>query len=322
MTNVIRWGVLGASNFAANQMAPAIHAAHDAELVALASNSPARADRFRAFCPSLRVMGYDELLASPDIDAVYVPLPNHLHVEWATKALQAGKHVLVEKPIALAAAEIDPLIALRDETKLLCAEAYMIVHHPQWQKARELIRGGAVGELRQVDAAFSYNNTDPANIRNRPETGGGSIPDIGVYTFGSTRWVTGEEPVTVAARIDWENGVDATARVTAEFPSFGYSSITSMRLAARQEVVFHGTEAVLRVTAPFNAGIFGEAEVELRMADGTIEKFRYPGVNQYKLQVEAFGRAITEGAAYPWTLEDAKGTQRMIDRVYAAAGKP
>lgn len=318
MIRPIRWGVLGASNFAATMMAPAIHEAHDAELVALGTSSPAKADRFRAFCPQIRALSYEELLASDDIDAVYIPLPNTLHVEWTKKALAAGKHVLTEKPIAMAANEIDELISLRDASGLLCAEAYMIVHHPQWIKAKELLAEGAVGRLIHVDVSFSYNNTDEGNIRNRAEVGGGGIRDIGVYTMGSVRWATGQEPVEVDAKAEWENGVDTTAHVWARFPSFTYKGMTSTRMAPRQEVAFHGDKAVLRLTAPFNAAIFGEEKLVLERDDKTITHFRYPGTRQYKLQVENFGRTIRDKAPYPWTLEDARGTQAMLDRVFAA----
>lgn len=317
----IRWGILSGSNFAANHMAPAINEAEGAIFAALATSSPAKADRFRRFAPGIKVVDdYQAVLDDPQIDAVYIPLPNHMHIDWASRALRAGKHVLVEKPIAMEAAEIDPLIALRDQTGLVCAEAYMIVHHPQWQKTRELIRGGAVGEVKLVDAAFSFNLLDPNNIRNRADAGGGSLPDIGVYTLGSVRWVTGQEPISVAAQIDWEDGIDTTAHVQARFPGFAYQMTTSMRLCPRQEVIFHGTKGVLRVTAPFNAGTFGEATVTLQMADHTVQQFRYPDARQYKNQVEAFGRAIRGVAPFPWTLEDAKGTQSFIDRAYEAAG--
>lgn len=321
MPQPIRWGILSGSNFAVNQMAPGIVEASGAELVALATKSEAKADRFRTFAPGIRVHGdYEALLADPGIDAVYIPLPNSMHIDWASKALRAGKHVLVEKPIAMRADQIDPLIKLRDETGLVCAEAYMIVHHPQWLKTRELIRGGAVGELKLVDVAFSFRLLDGNNIRNRAEMGGGSLPDIGVYTMGSVRWVTGQEPETVSAQIDWENGIDTTAHVQARFPGFAYQMTTSMRLCPRQEVIFHGTEGVLRVTAPFNAGTFGEAAVTLQKADHSVQQFRFPDARQYRLQVEAFARAVRGEAAFPWTLEDARGTQEFIDRAYAAAG--
>jgi predicted dehydrogenase len=322
----LRWGILGASNFARREMAPAIHAAKGARLEALATSDPARAEGFRAFAPDLRVHGsYDALLADPLVDAVYIPLPNHLHVDWTEKALLAGKHVLTEKPIAMQADEIDRLIALRDRTGLVAAEAYMIVHHPQWQRAKALLQDGAIGRLLHVDGFFSYDNrADPANIRNRADTGGGSARDIGVYTMGSARWATGEEPVEVHAETVWENGVEVTAHVVARFPSFRFQATTSMRMHPRQEMTFHGTDGVLRLTAPYNANTFGQAEVHLAQskppagqgARVTVERF--PADNHYILQVEAFGRSVQDGAPFPWTLENAKGTQAMIDRVLSA----
>ncbi|MBD3678129.1 MAG: Gfo/Idh/MocA family oxidoreductase [Rhodobacteraceae bacterium] len=321
MTQPIRWGILGAAKFAQQHMGRAIHAAEGAVLAGLAASSAEKAAPFQAFAPGLELYdSYDALLDDPAIDAVYVPLPNHLHVEWTKKALLAGKHVLTEKPIALNAEEIDELIAARDKAGLLAAEAYMIVHHPQWQRARELYREGAIGKLIHVDGAFSYFNADASNIRNRPETGGGGIRDIGVYPYGATRFVTGEEPERIlCANIRWENEVDVYAQVIAQFPSFTLSAMTSMRLHLRQEMVFHGENGILRLTAPFNAGSYGEARLEL-VGEGqraTVERFTE--AQQYVRQVEAFGRSIRDGAPYPWTLEDARGTQRMIDMVFAAA---
>jgi len=323
--DAINWGILGAAKFAREHMGPAIHAARGARLAALATSSPDKADPFRAFCPDLRVHdGYAALLADPQVDAVYIPLPNHMHVEWATKALKAGKHVLVEKPVALRADEVDPLIALRDQTGLQCAEAYMIVHHPQWQRVRALLAEGAVGRLRRVDGAFSFDNRDMGNIRNRPETGGGSLPDIGVYTMGSARWATGAEPAEISAWIEWENGVDVFAQVNAEMAGaagrFSYSAMTSTRMAPRQEMTFHGDQGVLRVLVPFNPTVFGPAELRLSRPGEAERVERFPGINQYVNQVEAFGRAIGGAAPFPWRLEDARGTQAMIDRVFAAAG--
>jgi len=323
MQNVTNWGILGASNFAQNHMGPAIHAAKGARLAALATSSTQKAEPFQNFCPDVLVyLDYEALLADPEIDAVYIPLPNHLHVEWVKKALQAGKHVLCEKPIALSAADIDGLIALRDSTGLLAAEAYMIVHHPQWQRAKALYEDGAIGRLMHVDAAFSYFNDDAANIRNRAETGGGGIRDIGVYNYGSVRYVTGQEPEEIThTNITWENGVDTYAHVLARFPGFSYSAMTSMRLAPRQEVVFHGEKGILRVPAPFNAELFGEPCVELLRPDATDVIERFDGINQYVLQVENFGRSVQSGATYPWSLENAKGTQTMLDMIFEAAAR-
>ncbi len=321
----VNWGVLGAAKFARDHMARAIHEAEGARLHALATSDATKAEPFRAFCPDLEVhSSYDALLADPRIDAVYIPLPNHIHVEWTLKALAAGKHVLTEKPIAMRTDEIDGLISARDAAGLLAAEAYMIVHHPQWQRARALIADGAIGPIRHADAHFSYDNRDdPGNIRNRAETGGGSIPDIGVYAYGSVRWATGAEPVSITSRIVRENGVDVFAQIIADMEGqgsrFTYHAMTSMRLHPRQEVVFQGETGLIRLTAPFNAGLFGEAQLHMFRSGRPDHVERFPGARQYRNQVEAFCRTVRDGAPYPWTLEDAKGTQAMIDGVFAAA---
>ena len=323
MPDTIRWGILGASHFALTQMAPAIQLAHGAALAALATRTSAKAAPFTALAPGLCVHdSYEALLADPRIDAVYIPLPHPMHVAWSLKALDAGKHVLVEKPVAMRAEEIDPLIARRDATGLTCVEAYMIVHHPQWQRARQLLRDGAIGQLVHVAGAFTYDNSDdPTNIRNRPDTGGGALPDIGVYTYGATRWMTGQEPVAIRhAALAFEGGVDTIARVSADFPDFTAQFLNSMRMAPRQSMEFHGTAGILRLTTPFNAGVFGVAEIEIA-AGLTRTQERFPAANQYVLQVEAVGHTIRDGASFAWSLEDARGTQAMIDAVYAMAAR-
>lgn len=317
----VNWGILGAAKFAREHMGPAIHAAKGARLAGVASRS-GDISGFQAFAPDARAYGtYDALLASPEIDAVYIPLPNTMHVEWALKAMEAGKHVLVEKPLAMKADAFDAVIAKRDATGLLCAEAYMIVHHPQWQRAREIVQSGGIGALRHVSAQFCYNNaSDPGNIRNKPETGGGGIPDIGVYTFGSTRFVTGQEPVEIDAHITWENGVDVKAEISGQFEGFSFQSMVSMRLANYQEVLFLGEAGHVKLTAPFNPLVYGGAVLFHGDAAGNVTAEKFPGANHYVLQVEAFSRSVRLGEDYPATLEFAKGTQEMIDRVFAAAG--
>ena len=325
MQKPVRWGILGASNFARDFMSRAIHAAEGAELVALATSDASRANGFLAFCPGLRLhTSYEALLADPGIDAVYIPLPNHLHVEWTLKALAAGKHVLTEKPIAMQAAEIDAIIAARDAGGLLAAEAYMIVHHPQWIRARQLVEDGAIGTVKHVDAAFSYNLTDMDNIRARPETGGGGIRDIGVYTFGCTRFVTGAEPKDLSARVIMEHGVDVFAHVvgTMEGPMgrFTYGSMTAINLYNRQVVTFQGDKGMIRLDGgPFNANVNDVAQIELHQNGNAVVTERWPAANHYVLQVEAFCRSVTTGAPYACTLEFARGTQAMIDRVFAVA---
>jgi predicted dehydrogenase len=321
----VKWGVLGAANFARHHMAPAIHAAKGAELFALATSDPEKAKGFKDFCPGLKLhSSYDALLADPEVEAVYIPLPNHLHVEWSLKALAAGKHVLTEKPVALHAPEVDALIAARDKAGRFATEAFMIVQHPQWQKARNWLAMGEIGTLRHVDAQFSFHLTDMDNIRNRPETGGGSLYDIGVYTFGSARWVTGAEPETLQAQVRRENGVEVFAQVSGVMAGgghrFTYASMTSMRLYNRQCVTFQGDKGMIRLEGGcFNANVNDMAEVELHRGGHAVLTERFPAANHYVLQVEAFGRHIREGAAYPWTLEDARGSLAMINAAYAAA---
>lgn len=324
MDHPIRWGVLGAGKFAFEQMAPAIHMARGATLHALATSAPQKADRFKAFAPAMKVHdSYQALLDDPMIDAVYVPLPNHMHVEWTANALRAGKHVLTEKPIALAAGEIDDLIALRDETGLHAAEAYMIVHHPQWQKVREMLAEGKIGELRHVEGIFGYNNeADTGNIRNSPAKGGGGIPDIGVYTMGSTRWVTGQEPKEIThADVTFENGVDTIARVSARFETFSAHWLTTMRMHAVQEMRFLGSSGHIRVTAPFNPFMYGEAQIELTRAGKPVDVLRFGTDNHYVHQVEAFGETVRTGAAYAWPLEQSLKMQEMLDSVFAAVDR-
>jgi predicted dehydrogenase len=321
----IRWGILGAANFAKEFMAPAIHAANGAELAALATSDPAKATGFSAFCPGLKVHPtYEALLADPGIDAVYIPLPNHLHVEWTLKALAAGKHVLTEKPISMTAPEIDQIITARDASGLLAAEAYMIVHHPQWIRAKELVQSGAIGTLRHVDAAFSYNLTDMGNIRARPETGGGGIRDIGVYTFGSARFVTGAEPVELSAQIKLDHGVDVFAQVNAMMDGptgrFTYGSMTAINMYNRQVVTFQGTKGMVRVDGgPFNANVNNIAQIELHTGGNVVQTERWPTANHYVLQVEAFGASVRDGTPYACPLEFTRGTQAMIDQVFAVA---
>ena len=318
----LRFGILGAAKFAREHMGPAIRAATGCELVALGSSSGRGFD----WAQSVRLHpSYEAVLKDDEVDAVYIPLPNHLHVEWAVRAAEAGKHVLVEKPAAMDVAGIDRLIEARDRTGVLVAEAFMIAHHPQWQAANRLLEQGAIGRVHQVDARFSFRNTDEGNIRNRSETGGGALPDIGVYIFGGPRFATRSEPTRVKARVEYENGIDTFARIDAQMDgplgAFSYSGMVSTRLHNRQEVVFHGEEGVITLPVPFNARVFGQAG--LRISRGLdVMTERWPNVNEYVRQDEAFAEAVRDGTAYFPDLEFSRGTQAMIDACYAADPRP
>jgi len=315
----IRWGILGAAKIARDWACPGIHASRRGTVSVVASRDVARAEALAADYGARAVETYDAVLADPLVDAIYIPLPNDAHVPWTLTCLEAGKHVLCEKPIALRADEIDTLIDARDRSGRFAAEAFMVTHHPQWIRARELVQGGAIGRLCHVQGAFSFFNDDPGNIRNRAALGGGALRDIGVYPCIVTRFVTGAEPETVTAAIDWAAGIDATARVSAEFPGFGLDFYVSMRMGDRQLMTFHGDAGWLSVHAGFNAGAYGDEVLEIRDLAGRITLERCPA-DQYALQADAFAASALDGADFACPLEFSRGNQRMIDMIYTAAG--
>ncbi len=317
----MRWGILGAAAIARTDLAPAMQLARDTELVALATRDPARAAPFSAMAPGLRVHdSYDALLADDRVDAVYIPLPNHLHVEWSRRAAQAGKHVLCEKPIALHADEIDTLITTRDRTGKLIAEAFMVAHHPQWARVRALLGDGAVGRLEHVEGCFTYTNRDTTNIRHDPAMGGGGLRDVGVYPCITTRMATGAEPTTLRADIRWQNGVDIFSRVWAAFPDFSLSFYCGMMQARHQQMRFHGQDGVIVLSAPFNGVVYGDTRVDWHGADGVWRTERFNTANQYALMLEAFGASARDGVPFACPLEQSRGNQAMLDAIFAAAG--
>jgi len=321
---MFRWGILSTAKIGREQVIPQLQDSENGVVTAIASRdldrARALADRFGV---PLAFASYDELLASSDIDGVYIPLPTSQHIEWAIKAAEAGKHVLVEKPIALDAAQIAPLITARDAHDVLVCEAFMVTYHPQWRKVRDLIGNGAVGRLRHVQGAFSYFNADPANMRNQPELGGGGLPDIGVYPTVSTRFSTGREPLRVQATVERHPvfGTDSYASVKADFGEFEMSFYCSTQMALRQLMVFHGEQGYIEVTAPFNAGDYGHAAITLHNINHEeAQTFRFPGVRQYRLQAEAFVRKVGGSVDEVFTLEQSVLNQKVIDAVYRAAG--
>lgn len=312
----VRWGVLGAGRIALEQMAPAIHLAGSSKLHAIATRTRAKAAPFLSFAPELIVYDrYQDLLDDPDVDAVYVALPNDMHVHWVTMALKAGKHVLCEKPIAMSASDIDGLVRLGRETGLVVAEAFMIVHHPQWKLVRDLLAKGEIGELRHVEAAFAFNiEGDPGDIVNQAERGGGALRDIGIYTIGSTIWATGMDPASITgADMTFENRIDTVARVSARFGTFSAHWLTTIRMHQRQHVLFYGSTGAIHVATPFNPIAFGPAAVELVRDGEPLRRFDFGDVNQYARQIEAFCRSVREGLDFPWPLEQSRRVQAVID---------
>ncbi|AZO49690.1 MAG: Gfo/Idh/MocA family oxidoreductase [Mesorhizobium sp.] len=322
---MFRWGVLSTAKIGREQLLPAIVEAENGVLSAIASRDLAKAralaDRFGA---PHAFGSYEELLASKDIDGVYIPLPTSQHVAWTAKAIVAGKHVLVEKPLALDAKDIAPLIQLRDEKKVLVCEAFMVIYHPQWIKVRDLIASGAIGRLRHVQGAFSYYNVDPKNMRNQLDLGGGALPDIGVYPTVSTRFSTGKEPQRVQATIERDKtfGTDIYSSIRADFGDFELSFYLSTQMAARQVMVFHGEKGFIEVFSPFNAGLYDHHRVELHNQNHTeAQVFRFPGTQQYRLEVETFARAAQGGKERVFTLEESVLNQKVIDAIFRAGGK-
>ncbi|MER8436494.1 Gfo/Idh/MocA family oxidoreductase [Mesorhizobium sp. M1312] len=322
---MFRWGVLSTAKIGREHLLPAMVEAENGVLSAIASRdlSKARAlaDRFGA---PHAFGSYDELLASKDVDGVYIPLPTAQHVEWTAKAIEAGKHVLVEKPLALDARDIPPLIKLRDAENVLVCEAFMVVYHPQWIKVRELIANGAIGRLRHVQGAFSYYNVDPKNMRNQLDLGGGALLDIGVYPTVSTRFSTGKEPLRVQATIERDKtfGTDIYSSIRADFGDFELSFYLSTQMAARQVMVFHGEKGFIEVLSPFNAGIYDHHRIELHNQNHSeAQVFRFPGMQQYRLEVEAFARAAQGGKNRVFTLEESVLNQKAIDAIFRAGEK-
>lgn len=322
---MFRWGVLSTAKIGREQVLPAIADSSNGVLTAVASRDVAKArtlaDRFGA---PHAFGSYDELLASPHVDGVYIPVPTSQHVEWTARAIEAKKHVLVEKPLALDAKDIAPLIALRDRHKVLVCEAFMVIYHPQWIKVRELIAGGAIGRLRQVQGCFTYYNVDPANMRNQLDLGGGGLLDIGVYPIVSTRFSADREPLRVQATIERDKtfGTDVYSSVRADFGDFELSFYVSTQMAGRQSMVFHGDKGFIEVASPFNAGVYDHHRVELHNQNhAEAQIFRFPGVQQYKLEAEAFVRATQGGGDRVFTLEESVLNQKVIDAIFRAGDK-
>ncbi len=320
---MFRWGILSTAKIGRDHVIPQLQDSENGVVSAIASRHHARAralaDRFGV---PLAFASYEELLASPDVDGIYIPLPTSQHIEWALKAAKAGKHVLCEKPISLNAAEIAPLIDARDANNVLVCEAFMVTYHPQWLKVRSLIAEGAIGRLRHVQGAFSYFNTDPSNMRNNASLGGGGLPDIGVYPTVATRFSTGKEPLRVQSTVEMDPdfGTDRYASVKADFGEFEMSFYCSTQMAARQLMVFHGEDGFIELSTPFNSGEYGHPTVVLESrGHDQATTFRFGGVRQYRLQAEAFVRNVNGGDDEVFSLEDSVLNQKFIDAVYRAA---
>ena len=326
MLKKIRWGILGAANIAVKKVIPAMQAGDYCDVTAIASRTLEKA---RAAAESLHIPkfygSYEELLADAEIDAVYNPLPNNLHVEWTIKAADAGKHVLCEKPLTLTAAEAERLIAARDRTGVKIQEAFMVRTHPQWRAVRELIGQNRIGAVQAITMFFSYFNDDAANIRNKPEMGGGALMDIGCYCINLSRFILGSEPRRVAALIkrDDNSGIDKLTSAIMDFPQCHSTFTCSTQLVPYQRINFVGTAGRIEVEIPVNippdqpTRIFVDTAGDL--FGKNIETIEIPAADQYTIQGDLFARAILENTEPAISLEDSVKNMAVIEAVFRAA---
>ena len=322
----VKWGVLGVAAIAVKKVIPAMQNGEGSEITAIASRELRKAEKAAAQLGIAKAYGsYEQLLADPEIEAIYNPLPNHLHVPWSIKAAEAGKHVLCEKPISLTAREAKELLRARDRCSVKIGEAFMVKTHPQWLRVRDLIGKGVVGKLRSIVGAFSYFNRDPNNVRNVVECGGGSLMDIGCYAITTSRWMFGEEPLRVCGMLeaDPEFGTDRLGSAMLEFPS-GHSVFTcGTQLVPYQRMQFLGTEARIEIKIPFNAPNDRPCEILIDsgkdVSGSGITTEMIPVCDQYTIQGDAFSRAIREGTEVPVPLEDAVANMAVIEAIFKSA---
>ncbi len=319
----VRFGVISTAKIGIEKVLPAMQQSELCRIVALASRDRARAETAAGALGIAKAYGsYAELLADPEIEAVYNPLPNHLHVPVSIQAAAAGKHVLCEKPVALTAEEAERLIEARDRAGVLIQEAFMVRHHPQWLRARELVRSGRVGELRVVQGSFSYMNLDPNNVRNQAGIGGGGLYDIGCYPTVTARFLFGAEPRRVVSQVEYDPdfGTDRLASVLLEFPAGQALFVCSTQLVPYQRMLIFGTKARIEVEIPFNAPPDRPCRIFVddgsQPGGGSAQPESFDVVNQYTLQGDAFARAIRTGAPLEFPLEDAVRNMRVLDAIY------
>jgi predicted dehydrogenase len=320
--NLIRWGIISTAKIGTEKVIPGMLKSKELAVRAIASRSlPTAKKAARKLGIPFAYGSYEELLEDPEIDAIYNPLPNHLHVPLTLAAAKNGKHVLCEKPIALTAVEA---AELRGVPKgILVAEAFMVRHHPQWIMARELARKGRLGTLRAVQVLFSYNNVDPANIRNMEAIGGGAAYDIGCYAIISGRYIFGAEPARVVSLIDRDPEF-RTDRTTSGLVDFGegrhLTFTVSTQATPHQRVNILGTKARLEIEIPFNAPQGGSMKLYLdsgkEFAGAAAKTIRLPKADQYQLEAESFSRAIRGKERLVYGVEDAILQARIIDAVF------
>jgi predicted dehydrogenase len=326
MSRKLRWGVLSTANIALKKVIPAMQRGQHSTVAAIASRNLAKAQQAAKDLGISTAYGsYEELLADPSIEAIYNPLPNQLHVPWTIKAAEASKHVLCEKPLGLSAPEAQSLLPVRNRTGVKIGQAFMVNCHPQWLRLRELLAQKRIGELCSVIGIFSYFNTDPANIRNQLESGGGALMDIGCYLIHAARYGFSAEPTRVVALIDRDPrlGTDRLTSALLDFPGGQAVFTCSTQLLPYQRVHFLGACGRIELEIPFNAPtdcptrLFIDGTGDLSGSGIATETF--PTCNQYTAQGDAFSLAVLENTAVPVSLEDGIANMAVIDAAFRSA---
>lgn len=317
----VRWGQISTADIGLKKVLPGMMRGKYSQVVAVSSRDLASARKAAKALGIPKAYGsYEELLADPDIDAVYNPLPNHLHVPWSVKALEAGKHVLCEKPLALTGAEAQSLLdAAKKHPRLKIMEAFMYRHHPQWVRAKKMVADGKIGTLRTVQSFFSYYNDDPTNIRNMADIGGGGLMDIGCYNISLSRFIFGKEPERVAGIVEYDPKL-RTDRLASGIMDFGNGTATwtcSTQLVPYQRVNIFGTEGRIEIEIPFNAPPDRPC-IMWYEAKGKIQEIKLPTTDQYTVQGDLMSQAIIKDLPVPTPLQDGVNNMRVIEAITAS----
>lgn len=322
----LRWGVLGTAKIFRDQIGPAFKTTQYCELAAIASRDIDRAKAAATASGAGKALGsYEALLADPDIDVIYNPLPNHLHAYWTIRALEAGKHVLCEKPIALSAAQACEIKAAQERTGHVAAEAFMVRFHPQWPRVRQMVREGRIGTMRSLHVFFGYNDVEPASIHNDTRLGGGALYDIGCYPIMLARFLFTDEPLRVIGLFDRDPsfGTDRLTGGLVAFPQGRQLDFTcSTQLAGSQLAILYGDRGKITMHTPINPDRGRKARVvfddcrDLFGGGEAVEEVEY--ADQFALQCDAFARAILTGKRPDYTIDDAIKNMRVIDALFAS----
>lgn len=318
----LRWGVLSTANIGRTKVIPAIQTSLSGEVVAIASRTQASADKAaKELGIKHAYASYEELLADPNIDAIYNPLPNHLHVPWSIKAIEAGKHVLCEKPLGLNSEDVEKLIRVAQQhPHLKVMEAFMYRFHPQWQTAKELVRTGVLGQVRSIHSHFAYNSQELENIRNIPEWGGGALMDIGCYCISLARFIYDEEPLRVIGQITPHAGFDVDCFVSGilEFADGNATFTASTKSEAEQYVEIHGEQGSILIPLPFNPIADTITHIILKR-DGVAQEIVQTPSDHYRNMADAYTESIISNTAIPTPLRDALANMKIIDAIFTSA---